>query len=318
MKEQKKKRLIAILLLVSCFISGFILFSTADNNTKSLTSLAQADSLVQQQFSNFNISEDQVSIASTHVDSQFSRKTYFVGLPYRFSKTQFHADLNDALFPFDIKTPAQVTFPQKNVDIHLSYRGTVIRTISLQTDPELSLQQNDISLLLSFEELPDSELISKLNAVAEPIPLVLKIEQPMEVQSLKKELNGQYSSIIFWFQNKNGNDLFKTSPEAAHSRLSRLQDISPNSQVLITTGNTTQLPDKFNRLTFIDASNAQILHEQLGQKTFFDELTLLQSNTRSFLALITGSETTVKWLIQKMPDLKKAGARIVPPPKINL
>ncbi len=318
MKEQKKKQLIAILLLVSCFISGFILFSTSDKNTKRLSSLTEADSLIQQQFSSFNISEDQISVSTTRVDSNFSRKTYFVGLPYRFSKTQFHAEINDALYPFGMQTPAQVTFPQKNVDIQLLYRETVIRTISLQTDPELSLQQNDISLLLSFDEIPKSQLISQLNALAEPIPLVLKIEQPMQVQALKKELNGQYPSLIFWFQNKNGNDLIKTNPKAARARLDRLQDISPNSKVLITQNKASPLIEKFNRLTFVDASNAQILHEQLGKKVFLEDLTLLQSNTRTFLALITGTETTVEWLIEKLPDLKKAGARIIPPPRINL
>ncbi|WP_445665713.1 hypothetical protein [Fodinibius sp. AD559] len=290
----------------------------SDQNTKRLTSLAQADSLIQQQFSIFNISDDQVSIATTRVDSNFSRKTYYVGLPYRFSKTQFHAELNDALYPFGIRTPARVTFPQKNVDIQLSYRETVIRTISLQTDPELSLQQNDISLLLSFDEIPQSQIISQLNALAEPIPLVLKIEQPMQVQTLKKELNGRYPSVIFWFQNKNGDDLIKTNPEAARARLDRLQDISPNSHVLITENEATPLINKFNKLTFVDVSNAQLLHEQLGKKAFLEELTILQSNTRSYLALITGTETTVEWLIEKLPDLKKAGARIIPPPKMNL
>ncbi|MDZ7657884.1 hypothetical protein [Fodinibius sp.] len=235
-----------------------------------------------------------------------------------FSKTQFHAELNNALYPFGIQTPARVTFPQKNVDIQLSYKETVIRTISLQTDPKLSLQQNDISLLLSFDEIPESQLISQLNTLAEPIPLVLKIEQPMQVQTLKKELNGKYPSVIFWFQNKNGNDLIKTNPQAARARLDRLQDISPNSRVLITQNDASSLLENFSRLTFVDASNAQLLHEQLGKKVFYEELTLLQSNTQSYLALITGTETTVEWLIEKLPDLKKAGARIIPPPKMNL
>lgn len=318
MKEQKKKQLIAILLLLSCIISGFILFSTSDKSTKQLLSLAQADSLIQQQFSNFNISDDQISVATTTVNSNFSRKTYFVGLPYRFSKTQFHAELNDLLSPFGIQTPARVTFPQKNVDVQLSYKETVIRTISLQTDPQLSLQQNDISLLLSFDNIPQSQIISQLNTFAEPIPIVLKIEQPIEIQTLKKELNGKYPSLIFWFKNKNGRDLIKTNPEAARARLDRLQDISPHSQVLITKSDVTPLTNKFNKLTFIDASNAKILHEQLGKKAFLEELSLLQSDTHSYLALITGTETTIKWLKENLPDLKKAGARIIPPPKMNL
>lgn len=295
-----------------------MLINTSDSDIKRLQSLAQADSLIQQQLDDFNISEEQVSITATPVDSNFIRRTYSIGVPFGFSKTQFHAELNQFLHPYGIRTPARVTFPAQDINIQLSYRNTVIRTISLQTDPELSLQENNISILIAFDEVPDDETLSELASLGEPIPLVIKIEQPMEIQDLKEELNGRYTPILFWFQNKNGKDLVKTNPDAATERLNRLQDISPNTTVLA-------LQDKeeisklgsFSKISFITADNELLLHSEIGKDSFFDELKVLQRNNSAHTALVMGNTNTVAWLKEKLPDLKKAGIKIVSPPKLN-
>lgn len=318
MKEQKKKRLIVGLLFISCFISGYILLNTSETDTNTLQSLAQADTLIQNRLANFNISDSQVAIATTEVDSNFVRKTYHVGVPYGFSKTQFHAELNRLMHPYGVNTPARVSFPAQDINIQLTYKDAVIRTISLQTDPELSLQKNNISMLMAFDELPADQTLSDLASLGEPIPLVIKIEQPMEVQDLREKLNGRYTPIIFWMQNQNGKDLIKTNPDAAAERLNRLQDISPNANILALQDkeNISKL-GSFSKITFINASNALLLHEEIGKESLFDELQTLQSNTKQFSALITGNENTVSWVKEKLPDLKKAGVNIVIPPKID-
>lgn len=305
--------------MISCLVSGFILFSIPNTERKQLDSLAQADSLIEQQFSDFNISKAQVRVATIRIDSGFHRKTYHVGVPYQFSKTQFHTELNQLLYSYDIETPARVTFPEQDINIQLAYQNTIIRTISLQTDPKLSLQQNNISILLAFEELPGSQILSDLASLGEHLPLVLKIEQPMQVQHIKEQLNRRYTPVIFWMQNKYGKDLIKENPDAAAARLDRLQEISPNAKILVlhekeilsTLGN-------FSKLTFIDAADNLLLHEELGQSSFFKELDNLETNTKQFSALITANNTTISWLRKKLPDLKKSGVNIVPPPKMNL
>ncbi len=318
MKEQKKKKFIVILLLVSCFISGYILLNAPSSNTKQLQSLAHADSLIQNQLENFNISNDQITITTTPVDSNFIRKTYTIGVPYGFSKTQFHAELNHFLHPYDINTPARVTFPAQDINIQLSYRDAVIRTISLQTDAELSLQKNNMSILMAFDEVPDDQTLSELASLGEPIPLVIKIEQPMEIQDLKEELNGRYTPILFWLQNKNGKDLVKTNPDAATERLNRLQDISQNTTVLVLQDEEKiSKLGSFSNITFITADNALLLHEEIGKDSFSDELKVLQKNNSAHTALVMGNTNTVTWLKEQLPDLKKAGINVVAPPKLN-
>lgn len=295
-----------------------MLLDTSSTSQKNIESLAQADSLIQNHLADFNVGNDQVSVSSTPVDSNFIRKTYHVGVPYGFSKTQFHAELNQLLHSYNINTPARVTFPEQDVNIQLSYRDAVIRTISLQTDPELTLQKSNISILMAFEEVPSDQTLSDLASLGEPIPLVIKIDQPMEIQDVKEELNGRYTPVLFWMQNKNGKDLIKTNPDAATERLNRLQDLSPNTALLaLQTKEEISSLGSFSDITFITANNALLLHEEIGKKSFFDELKILQKNNNSHTALITGNANTVQWLKEKLPDLKKAGINIVSPPKLN-
>jgi hypothetical protein len=70
-------------------------------------------------------------------------------------------------------------------------------------------------------------------------------------------------------------------------------------------------------LTFIDARKALYLHEKLGKASFLEELNKLKSDQSYSLAIITGNETTLRWLGEKLPELNKAGVELIPPPKIN-
>lgn len=319
MKEQKKKRLIASLLFISCFISGYLLFATSDRAQNYLHDLGQADSLIQKKLADFNIDEQQIRTTITRVDSNFRRKTYHLGLPYRFSKTQFHAELNRTFHDYAVKTPAKVTFPEQDVDIHLLYQGTVIRTISLQTDPELVMSRSAKSILITFDQLPDEDLINSLASLGEPIPIVFKVSNPMQADNLQKQMNSQYNRIIFWLQNNNGEGLITTNPEAAASQLKRLENILPEAQILhFRQSDKTQQQLMTNtNLTFISVANALLLNEGLGKASFFEKLNKLYTNPDRSIAVITGSQTTLSWLKEKLPELKKAGIDLVPPPQTN-
>lgn len=324
MKEQKKKRLIALLLLISCFISGYMLFAIPGMSSQQIQSFAQADSLIREELSAFNIEEQQFQISSIRVDSQFTRKIYHIGVPYQFSKTQFHAELNKRFYPYSVKTPAKITFPEKDMDIHLLYQNTVIRSLSLQTDPDLTLNQNRISILVVFENVPGEDLMSRLKSLGEPIPIVLTVENPIQANELRKRIGSQYEHIIFWLQNDQGEDLITADRAKALNKLRQLQEVLPEAVILqypspgkISAENKKMLVSN-TKIAFVDASNAPILDEQMEKASFLDSLEKLQSRQTHAMAIITGNETTLRWLSQKLAELKKAGAVIVPPVKTNL
>ena len=322
MKEQKKKRVIALLLFVACLLSGYMLFMTSDGGSKQLQPLARADSLIRSELREFNINHHQTRISTEVIDSNFARKTYHIGVPYQFSKTQFHAELNNRLYPYAVETPANVSFPQEDMSIHLLYKNTVIRSIILQTDPDLTITENQMSLLVVFDNMPGEELIAKIQQLGEPIPIVLKINNPMQANDYRKRLGSRYNRIMFWLQNDDGQELISTNKSGAISKLKQLQEVLPRATMLhrATTKQHEQSHKKIsNTITnFVNADNARMLSEQLGKQSFFNELDTLRTTNNQSMVIISGNETTLSWLSQKLPELKKAGVRIIPPPKVSL
>lgn len=320
MKEQKKKRVIALLLLISCIISGAILFTASDRAPKTLQSFAHADSLIEYEFMSFSIDEQQISRSSVEADSTFSRKIYHVDLPAGFSKTQFHAELNKRFYPLDISTPAQISFPDQQMRIHLKYHGTIFRTITLNTDSDLVYRRDRASIIVAVNEFPDNNLLNTLTSFGEPIPLALSVNHPMEANEFQKSLGGRYARILFWLRNDQNEDLIEHHPSVAMRRLKQFQDILPNAHLLLTgSDNSSDINGMAAQanLTFIDASNALRLHEGLGKDSFLEELNKLKSSQSYPLAIVRGNETTLSWLREKLPELKKAGVELIPPSKIN-
>ncbi|SHE92789.1 hypothetical protein SAMN05443144_104125 [Fodinibius roseus] len=320
MKEQKKKRVIVLLLLISCMVSGFMLFNISDRPPAKLQSFAQADSLIAYELRSFSISDQQISRSSMEVDSTFSRKIYHIDLPAGFSKTQLHAELNRRFHALGVSTPARVSFSDQQMRIHLEYKGTVFRTVALHTDPDLVYHRDRASIIVAIERFPDDELLNTLTTFGEPIPIVLSINHPMEANELQKSLAGQYDRILFWLRNDENEDLMQHNPSVALRRLKQFENVLPNAKLLLSGSDNS--PDAKNMaartdLTFVDAREALYLHEYLGKASFLEELNKLKSGQSYSLAIITGNETTLHWLGEKLPELKKAGVELIPPPKIN-
>lgn len=297
-----------------------MLFAGPGGEKKRLTSLTQADSLIQDKLSDFNINDEQVRISSNQIDSNFTRKVYHIDLPYQISKTQFHAELNRTFHEYAVEAPAKVTFPEQNVNIHLLKDGTVFRTLSLQTDPELVMNRNTVSILITSEGLPGEDMLSELTSLGEPIPLVLKIRDAMQANDLTKQIGDRYDRIMFWLQNSSGENLMSANPDNAITKLKQLEDILPKAHILQFRQNDQtqqQLMAKTN-LTFISAADALLLHEEMGKASFLEELDKLHNQPEHSIAIIDGSHHTLNWLKEKLPELKKAGIDLVSPPQTSL
>lgn len=133
-----RKKIVAVLLGVSCLVSGFILAYTPAETTKTLENFSQLDSIIEEHIISSGIKSTQVQTNSIQVDSVLTRKKYRVKVPPGFSKTTFHFKLHQSLTGFEIESPAKVHLPDQNMTIYLSYKNTVIRTAELITDTKIS------------------------------------------------------------------------------------------------------------------------------------------------------------------------------------
>jgi hypothetical protein len=131
------KKIVTILLVLSCVISGIILAASPSYKIYAIESNRQLDSLINLHLQNARILPQQMQVSHIIIDSTFARKEYRVEVPSRFSKTLFHAALDKDLYRYNISAPAKVHFPSRDMDIYIYNKGTVLRTIRLTTDPDL-------------------------------------------------------------------------------------------------------------------------------------------------------------------------------------
>lgn len=314
----------AALLSVSCLICGYLLLVSTDYRVYQLEHISTADSLIQNVIADFDIGEQQITLSSTRVDSNFKRRTYHLGVPYQFSKTQFHAELNSQFYTYGVQTPTTVDFPQEDFTIHLLYNDTVIRTILLQTDPNLTTaNKKQVSLLVVFDGIPSTTILTKLKQLGESIPVVIKITNPMQANRMREAIAPSYDHIIYWLHNEQGTDLLKADQQKAITELNQLQKVLPNATMLFysragqqETKQKEQLITKSN-ITFVDATDALMLHERMGKTSFAQSLEQLQLKESASMAVVNGSRQTIDWLNQQIPKLKKAGITITAPPQEN-
>lgn len=135
--RKKGKRIITVLLILSCIVSVIILVSSPSYKNYSLQNTQQLYSLLNVHIYNSLVTSEQISVSTINIDSSFARKIYRLRVPSRFSKTMFHIGLHKDLIKYDIEAPAKINFPSRDMHIYVYNEGTVLRTIHLTTDPSL-------------------------------------------------------------------------------------------------------------------------------------------------------------------------------------
>ena len=135
--KKNGKKVVTVLLLLSCVVSGIILAASPEFKNYRLENTRELDSLLNMHIQNARINADQIRVSSIRVDTLFIRKEYRIEVPSRFSKTLFHVDLHKDLYKYKLEAPAKIDFPSHDMDIYVYNRGTVLRTIRLTTNPEL-------------------------------------------------------------------------------------------------------------------------------------------------------------------------------------
>lgn len=322
LEEKQKKMLISLLLLISCIVSSVLLAFTSNLSPQSIKSFDQADSLIINDLTKFNISDQQVRIQSVAIDSVNTRKTYRVNVPPGLSKTQLHLELAQTFYPFEIQSAARIDFPQRDMTIHLIYHNSVFRSITLQSDPDLVMERNFGSILVAFESIPPDDLIDKIISFGEPIPLALIIDNPAEAGDLYKTVEDKYSRILFWLKDEEGNDVLSDTYSPPFPGLHQLREVIPNALVLSFMGFNQEHKSQNNQMIsqtsfgYVDASEAILLDSQTGYAAFKQELNkFAQQAIRNEhpVAIVKGNNESLNWMQAELAGLKKAGLEIIPP-----
>lgn len=132
--KSKRKYIITALLFVACILSGIMFAATPGYKPVHIGTHAELDSLISQSLSDHSIQNSQIRVYTVRDDSTIHRKVYRVRVGPGFSKTSFHLQLHKQFFELGFNTPARVVFPERDMNIYFTYKGTVLRTVRLITD----------------------------------------------------------------------------------------------------------------------------------------------------------------------------------------
>lgn len=324
MSERNKKYLIVFLLAGACLVSSFLLIHSSGSAVKTLNSISEADSLVKNNLDAFNVRTNQIREHVIALDSLNKRKVYNVRVPQGFSKTQLHHEIHDTFTKYDVKSPAKIIFPDKDFHIHLLKDNTVFATIRLITDPDLVLQRSFASILVAFDSKPTQNMLDQIKAFGEPISVVLMIEDAERASDLTEELPANFSDILFWLKNENGDNLPGNNSSKVLPKLQHLQRETPNAGILsfinFETGTDHNKRQNLSgtELDYIDVSDATLLQSEMGKTAFKQELQKFSRKAQQGeypIAIVMAEEESLEWLQQELADFKKRGLRIVPPKK---
>ena len=324
MSERNKKYLIVFLLFGTCLASAFLLVQSTGINNKTLSSLAEADSLLSRSFRTFNIAGSQIREDYIELDSVNKRKLYRVRVPEGFSKTQLHYEIHNTFQAYNVSSPTRVTFPEQDFHIHLLKNHTVFATVKLQTDPDLILQRSFGSILVAFESEPSESILEQIKAMGEPISIVMMIEDTERASDFTEMQEKLYPDIMLWLKDENGENIPGSNSSFELLKLQNLQDYHPNADVLsfrsLDEGNNNTLLRNLSgtTLNYIDVSDASLLQEEMGKAAFKQELQKFSRKAQRGvypIAIVMGDGQSLEWLQQELAGFKKKGLRLIPPKK---
>jgi hypothetical protein len=321
--DKKKKNIIIFLLVVSCITCVFLLSYLPSTQSRHLKDIAQTDTLISRELSDFNIKPAQIHVHTLKVNNTFHRKIYDISLPPGFSKTYLHADLTRKLDPYDVKTPARLHLTDNDMDIELYYDGTVIRTLKLKTDTTFNMHRSPGSILVYFNHKPTSRLIHKFKTLGESVSFVFRVKTATQGRDWLDALHLKNLSVIYWIQKDfEYHNTHNRSDWYLNNQLKILKKLVSRPAILIAPTIDEQTRDMIQKdgellgLSIVRTDYILYNGQQLTQPEFNNELqkfSKLAYNGRRPVLLIKASGDSYDWLVNQLPDLKKGGLVLVPP-----
>lgn len=140
MNQILKKKLLALLLFICCLLSTGLLLNAGPAPEKKIKNLKQLDSLILKKLYAFGVTQGQISSYDTVIDATFKRKVFTLTVPKKFPETKLHLSLKKAFQSYHFLLPARVLFPDKDLRIHFMFKGTILRTLLIDTEePDVPL-----------------------------------------------------------------------------------------------------------------------------------------------------------------------------------
>jgi len=183
-----RHRIVIALLLLCIAASVTLLYFPGIVISENLTSLEVIDEIIQSELTEFNVKQSQIRERDAGITDGFNRKVYRVSIPQNFSKTFLHSELAYRLSQYGVATPSTVNLPDDEMNIHIYWRNTVVRTIELRNNSNVVRNQSPGAILLTSDTYPSQAVLNRITQMGEPIRLILESDNTDVILSWMQQM----------------------------------------------------------------------------------------------------------------------------------
>lgn len=317
-----RKRITLFLLIVCIGISGYLVWDPSFFDKPELQSLQEIDQIIEKELTEFNIKESQIAKRQFGIEQGFDRKILRVTVPSNFSKTFFHSELAYNLFPYGIQTPSIVELPSGDMNIHIYWMNTVVRTIELRQNTDLVRYRDPGIILLETTSEPSTEVLAKLTQMGEPIRLILRSDNADVLLSWMELIpKNAKPPIIHLDYGVAIAELKDERFDRFVNEVSRINKLWPNTSVLVSLDDEPLSDARIKRLQRTGAHVAKVTNpvsiaERISRDEFKELLHDFVTKSRAGnhpVLVIPGNTTVLDWLQQDLVNYKKGGLNLSEP-----
>jgi hypothetical protein len=319
---RRKKWLLLGLLGASNVIAGFLLWQQSNHQTYVLHELSQVDTIIRNEFTAFNLRNEEVKTIPASTEDGLVRAIYRVTVPQDFSNTFFHSELALKLYPYEIRVPATVELPGTDMNIHVYVKNTVVRTIQLRRSDTLNRPAEPGFLLVEARSDPSAELLQLLATMGEPIRLIIRSDNPEVLLEWLQDIPNTTKPPLFYLDA--GESISLLSAKAFDrwvGMVATLAKIKPNASVIVRDDAISSSPERLERLkktgvNIVPLVDPTYVLKDMEREAFRSALAQFVQRTRNgekpYLVLEADSQL-LQWLKEELIPFKKGGLALEEP-----
>ena len=300
------------MLACSCLTGVVLLASHTTGSNAHKASIAELDSLIQDELDIFNIRSDQVTQRTVEVDSLFSRKIVDVGIPLGLSRTFIHTELAKRISKAGWESRGRVEFPERDITMEVISENTLVRTIHLRRDTTSRRLISPASVLVYFDDSPGVDDINRLQSLGEPIGILLRGENPNRLKSRYESLEGYPHLIGFWPAEET-----EVTTDVTGGFISELRSVQRRPVLFSLSPADQSAGGDATPVNWIIAEQAVMAGEEHGRQAFNRDMRAFSRRAvrgERPVLLMKGTSETLRWLEDAIYDFKKGGLVLTPPP----
>ncbi len=317
-----RHRIVVALLLLCIVASVTLLYFPGIVKSDEEASLEQIDQIIQSELTEFNIKSNQINEREADVSESFNRKILRVSVSQDFSKTFLHSELAYRLRAIGVGTPATVNLPDGEMNIHVYWRNTVVRTIELRHSINVNRNQSPGAILFISDSYPSSDVLNRIAQMGEPVRLILKSDNTDVILNWLQEIpRNMKPPLVLLDHGSYVSGLSDERFDRYVADVTRISKQSSNASLILIESGGIIADRRLSRLRrtgthLVKVSEPMWITTPTDRESFRANLQAFVFASRAGempVLILTASADVIDWLKEDLVNFKKGGLMLAEP-----